>query len=99
MKLVFPFHAAIYAALLGILAAVLTVNVIINRVRAKVDVGDGGVASLPQAIRAQANFVEHTPLALILVGLVEALGYPVWLPVGASIQHFGKASEGRRALD
>ena len=72
----FPFYTAIYAALLGVLAAILAVNVIVNRVRAKVDVGDGGVAALAQAIRAHANFAEHTPIALILVGLVEALGYP-----------------------
>jgi uncharacterized protein len=82
MTLVFPFYTAIYGALLGILAAVLTVNVIVNRVRAKVDVGDGGVAALAQAIRAHANFAEHTPIALILVGLVEALGYPAWIAIG-----------------
>jgi len=76
MTLVFPFYTAIYAALLGVLAVVLAVNVIVNRVRAKVDVGDGGVAALAQAIRAHANFAEHTPIALILAGLVEALGYP-----------------------
>jgi len=76
MTLAFPFYTAIYAALLGVLGAILAVNVIINRVRAKVDVGDGGVAALAQAIRAHASFAEHTPIALILVGLVEALGYP-----------------------
>ena len=57
------------------LAALLTVNVIVNRVRAKVDIGDGGVAALAQAIRAQGDFAEHTPLALLLIGLVEAFGY------------------------
>jgi uncharacterized protein len=82
MTLVFPFYTAIYGALLGILAAVLTVNVIVNRVRAKVDVDDGGVAALAQAIRAHGNFAEHTPIALILVGLVEALGYPAWIAIG-----------------
>jgi uncharacterized membrane protein YecN with MAPEG domain len=40
-----------------------------------VDVGDGGVAALAQAIRAHGNFAEQTPLALLLVGLVEAFGY------------------------
>jgi uncharacterized membrane protein YecN with MAPEG domain len=34
------------------------------------------VAALGQAIRAHANFAEHTPLALLLIGLVEAFGYP-----------------------
>jgi uncharacterized protein len=76
MTYVFPYHTAIYTAVLGLLAAVLTVNVIVNRVRAKVDFADGGVAALGQAIRAHANFAEHTPLALLLIGLVEAFGYP-----------------------
>jgi uncharacterized protein len=75
MTPVFPFHTAIYAAILGLLAAVLTTNVIVARVRTKVDIGDGGVAALAQAIRAHANFAEHTPLALLLIGLVEAFGY------------------------
>lgn len=82
MTLVFPSYTAIYAALLGILAAVLAVNVIVNRVRARVDVGDGGVAALAQAIRAHANFAEHTPIALILVGLVEVVGYPAPIALG-----------------
>jgi uncharacterized membrane protein YecN with MAPEG domain len=72
---VFPFYTAIYTGILGLLAALLTVNVIVNRVRAKVDFGDGGVAALAQAVRAQGNFAEHTPLALLLIGLVEAFGY------------------------
>ena len=75
MTPVFPFYTAIYTAILGLLAALLTVNVIVNRVRAKVDIADGGVAGLAQAIRAHANFAEHTPLALLLIGLVEAFGY------------------------
>jgi uncharacterized membrane protein YecN with MAPEG domain len=52
MTHVFPYYTAIYAAVLGLLAALLTVNVIVNRVRAKVDFADGGVAALGQAIRA-----------------------------------------------
>ena len=73
MTPVFPFYTAIYAAILGLPAAILTVNVIVNRVRAKVDVADGGVAALGQAIRAHGNFAEHTPLALLLIGLVKHL--------------------------
>jgi uncharacterized protein len=75
MTPVFPFDTAIYAAILGLLAAILTTNVIVTRVRTKIDIGDGGVAALAQAIRAHANFAEHTPLALLLIGLVEAFGY------------------------
>jgi uncharacterized membrane protein YecN with MAPEG domain len=63
-----------YAAVLGLLGAALTANVIVNRVRSGIDAGDGGVANLAQAIRAQGNFVEQAPLALIVVGLAEASG-------------------------
>jgi len=63
-----------YAAILGLLGALLTVNVIASRVRARVDAGDGGVAALAQAIRAHANFVEQAPLALIVIALAETAG-------------------------
>ena len=63
-----------YAALLGLLGAVLTVNVIVNRVRSRIDAGDGGVPALARAIRAHANFVEQAPIALIVLGLAEASG-------------------------
>ncbi|HEY6258022.1 MAG TPA: MAPEG family protein [Xanthobacteraceae bacterium] len=63
-----------YAAVLGLLGAILTINVILNRVRSRIDAGDGGVATLAQAIRAQGNFVEQAPLALIIIGLAEVSG-------------------------
>jgi uncharacterized protein len=70
----FPATTALCAALLGLLGAALTINVIVNRVRTKVDTGDGGIAALAQAIRAQGNFVEQAPLALMVIGLAEAAG-------------------------
>lgn len=73
----FPFISAVYAALLGLLGAALTVNVIVNRVRSKIDAGDGGIAKLAQAIRAHANFVEQGPLALIVTAFAEASGTPI----------------------
>jgi uncharacterized membrane protein YecN with MAPEG domain len=74
MTATIPMIGALYAALLGLLGAALTVNVIANRVRSGVDAGDGGVAKLAQAIRAHANFAEQAPLALIVIALGEALG-------------------------
>lgn len=73
MTSTFPI-VALYAGILGLLAAALTMNVILNRVRTKVDFGDGGVASLMQALRAHGNFVEQAPIALILIGCAEAAG-------------------------
>ena len=74
MNATIPSITALYAALLGLLGAALTVNVIINRVNAHVDAGDGGVAKLAQAIRAQGNFIEQAPLALLIIALAEAAG-------------------------
>ena len=87
MTPVFPFYTAIYTAVLGLLATLLTINIIVNRVRTKVDAADGGIASLAQAIRAHGNFAEHTPLALLLVGFVETFGYrfPVVNGLGAAL--------------
>jgi len=67
-----PVTTALCAAILGFLGAMLTINVIANRVRNRIDAG--GVAALAQAIRAHANFVEQAPLALIVIALAEALG-------------------------
>ena len=74
MHMLMPVLTGVYAAILGLLGAALTVNVIVNRVRSGIDAGDGGVARLAQAIRAHANFVEQTPLTLIVIAFAEALG-------------------------
>jgi uncharacterized membrane protein YecN with MAPEG domain len=68
-----PVITAFVAALLGLLGAALTGNVIANRLRTRTAAGDGGVATLAQAIRAHGNFVEQAPLALILLALAEAI--------------------------
>jgi len=63
---------------LGILCAVLSILVTVARARAKVMIGDGGGAAgtqgLLQAIRAHGNFIEHVPIALILLGGIEVSG-------------------------
>ena len=74
MNATFPMVTALYAAILGLLGAALTVNVIIHRTKSRVDAGDGGIAKLSQAIRAQANFIEQAPLALIVIALAEGAG-------------------------
>ena len=69
-----PLITALYAAIIGLLAVILTVNVIRNRVVLKIDSGDGGNARMGMVIRAHANFAQHAPLALLLIGFAEALG-------------------------
>jgi uncharacterized protein len=55
------------AGLLGLLAAVLTMNVGIMRGRKKINLGDGGDPEMIAAIRAHANLIEFAPLCLLLI--------------------------------
>jgi hypothetical protein len=70
-------------------AAVINIWLMIRcgRVRAaqKIGVGDGGNEQLLRRMRAQANFIEQTPITLILFALVEEAGKGgMWLaPLGA----------------
>ena len=91
MTTAIPYAAALYAAILGLLAALLTVRVILGRVRSGVQTGDGGNAALGQDIRAHANFSEQVPLALLLIALAEALGTPVgWVHALGATLVFGR---------
>ncbi len=67
----FPAISATVAALIGLLAVLLTVRVIVLRVRFNVNAGDGGQPPLAQAIRAQGNLLELAPLALLLLAFAE----------------------------
>jgi uncharacterized membrane protein YecN with MAPEG domain len=74
MPTAIPLVTAVYTAVLALLGGMLTVNVIVNRVRNKVDTGDGGVAIMAQAIRAHANFAEQAPMAVIVIAFAETAG-------------------------
>ncbi len=58
----------------------LSVRVSRLRYRHKVSIGDGGKEEVETGMRAHANFVEYTPIFLILLALVElARGSETWL--------------------
>ena len=58
----------------------LAIRIVVIRVKAKVLIGDGGNALLAARMRAQLNYIEYTPLVLILLGLIElAHGTQAWL--------------------
>lgn len=60
----------ICAGLLGLLAVLLTLNVGRMRSKKKISLGDGGDPEMLAAIRAQANLLELTPLALLLLWMM-----------------------------
>lgn len=75
------FITPITALLLGILFLKLSFAVIGLRTKNKVGIGSGGHDELERAIRAQGNFAEYVPLALILMGCLEFNGAPFWLTI------------------
>lgn len=71
---------------LTIAAAAVLINIWLGarvsqlRIRHKVSIGDAGDDRVACRMRAHANFVEYTPLFLILLGLIElARGSQTWL--------------------
>jgi uncharacterized membrane protein YecN with MAPEG domain len=69
----------LYAAVLALWFVILSLRVVQNRKSAKVHLGDGGNTLLQRAIRAQANFAEYVPLALILLALLELSRFSIYL--------------------
>ena len=65
---------ALYAGLLGLMFLALELPIGLLRTRTNTSLGDGGNADLTVAIRRHANFVEHVPLALLLMALLELNG-------------------------
>lgn len=61
------------------------------RTKEKISIGDGGNDNLIRRMRAQSNFIEFTPIVLVLLGLVEsASGTSTWLWVVAALYLIGR---------
>jgi len=69
-----PTITAGYLALLALLYAALTLQVIRLRQGNRAAFGDGGSAKLRSAIRAHANFVEYVPIVTLMVSFLEMSG-------------------------
>lgn len=75
-----------FAAACALLNLWLAIRCARFRIRDKVLHGDAGHALLAKRMRAHANFVEYTPIVLILCGLVElAAGASIWLWIAALV--------------
>ena len=70
---------ALYAALTALLFVALSANVIRERYRGRVSVGDGGKEAMIKAMRTHANCAEYAPIALLLLLIAEVQGAPVLL--------------------
>ncbi len=68
----------IYAALLGLILLVLSVQTIRLRRRFQVAVGAGGEPLLERAMRVHANFCEYVPIAVVLLFFFERLVGAGW---------------------
>jgi uncharacterized protein len=77
-----PVITILATAILAVGAAGLAIWVIVQRVRLKVEWGDGGNPDMAQAVRAHANFSEHVPIALLAIGASEIAGASRPLVVG-----------------
>ncbi len=75
---------AITASILALMFVALTFNVIRNRLKYQVALGDKSEPAMMRAIRVHGNFAEYVPIALILMGLAEGAGAHTYLTCGAA---------------
>lgn len=79
--------ALLFTSLHVLLILALMVPISLHRRRRSIGLGDGGDPVLLRKIRVHANFVEHVPLALLMLALLELGGLPpplLWL-LGAAL--------------
>jgi len=69
-----PKITMLYAGLLGLLLVALSFRVIGFRRKSGVGIGDGDSEKGARLIRAQGNFVEYVPAALLILLLLELAG-------------------------
>jgi len=86
---------------LSLAAAAAIINIWLSirigqvRAREKIIHGDGGNEALIRRMRAQANFIENTPLVLILIGAIEASGRGAqWLAIVGGVYMLARVSHG-----
>ena len=69
-----PLITAAYVAVLALLYAALSLQVVRLRRRNRVGFGDGGHAALRCAIRAHAHFAEYVPIIVLMAAMLEMSG-------------------------
>lgn len=74
-----------YAAWLALLALWLAWRVVLRRRDTGIGIGDGGDIELTRRQRAQGNFLEQVPMALLLLLLLDLGSCPAWALHGFGI--------------
>ncbi len=75
-----PKITLLFASLHVLLMLILLVRISRHRHGHKIGLGDGGDVTLARKVRVHGNFIEHAPLALLMLGLLELCGLPaMWL--------------------
>jgi uncharacterized protein len=72
------FVTPLYAGVLALWFVILSVRVVNLRRRGMI-FGDNGEIGVIRIVRAQANFAEYVPLALLLMGFLEVNHYSIYL--------------------
>ena len=70
---------AIFTGVLALMLVGVSIRITVLRAKKKVNLFDGGDPELGAAIRVQGNFIEYVPMALALMGLIEAMGAKSWI--------------------
>lgn len=71
-----PRITLLFTSLHVLLMLVLVVRISQHRHGHKIGLGDGGDIVLARKVRVHGNFIEHAPLALLMLGLLELCGLP-----------------------
>lgn len=82
-----PRITLLFVSLHVLLMLVLLARISRHRHGQRIGLGDGGDAVLTRKIRVHGNFVEHAPIALLLMALLELSGLPavpLWM-IGSAL--------------
>ena len=71
--------SALYASVSALLICWLSINVIKQRRKFSVSIGDGGNEELKIALAAQSNAIEYIPIALLLLFALEFNEANIWI--------------------
>ena len=70
---------AIFTGILAVMLVGISIRVTVLRAKKKISFFDGGDPEMGAAVRVQGNFIEYVPMALALMGLLEAMGAKHWI--------------------